>query len=49
MNKNGDLVSKDEEKAAVLYIFASVFTGGLSRRPSTVDGLQDGGVKPLPL
>jgi len=43
MNKNGNLVSADEEKAEVLNnIFASVFTGHLSPGPSPVDGLQDG-------
>jgi len=35
MNKNGDLVSTDEEKAEVLNnLFASVFTGNLSPHPS---------------
>jgi len=35
MNKNGDLVSTDEEKAEVLTkFFASVFTGNLSPHPS---------------
>ena len=43
MNKHDDLVSTAEEKAEVLSnIFASVFTGNLSPRPSPVDGLQDG-------
>jgi len=42
MNKNGNLVSKDEEKAEVLNFFASVFTGNLSPCPSPVYGLQDG-------
>jgi len=43
MNKNGKLVSTDEEKAEVLKkCFASLFSGNLSPRPSPVDGLQDG-------
>jgi len=43
MNKNGDLVSTDEEKAEVLHnIFASVFADNLSHHSSQVDGLQDG-------
>jgi len=43
MNKNGNLVSTDEEKAKVFNnLFASVFTGNLSPQPSPVDGLQDG-------
>jgi len=43
MNKNGNLVSTDEEKAEVLNnLFASVFTGRLSPCPSPADGLQDG-------
>jgi len=43
MNKNGNLVSTDEEKVEALNkIFASVFTGNLSPRSSPVDGLQDG-------
>ncbi|KFQ59950.1 hypothetical protein N334_02077, partial [Pelecanus crispus] len=43
MNKNGDLVSTDKEKAEVLNsFFASVFTGNLSPQPSQVDGPQDG-------
>jgi len=51
-NKNGDLVSTDEEKAEVLNnIFASVFTGNLTPQPSQVNGPQDGsrGLYPLPL
>jgi len=43
MNKNGDLVPIEEEKAEVLNkFFASVFTGNLSPCPSRVDGQQDG-------
>jgi len=43
MNKNGKLISTDEEKAEVLSnFFASIFTGNLSPLPSQVDGLQDG-------
>ena len=39
MNKNGGLVSTDEEKAEVLNnLFASVFTGNLSPHPSQVNG-----------
>jgi len=52
MNKNGELVSRNEEKAEVLNNFlVSVFTGNLYPRPFRVDGPQDGneGVKPLPL
>jgi len=42
-NKNGDLISTDEEKAEVLNnIFASVFTANLSPYPFQTDGLQDG-------
>jgi len=42
MNKHDDLVSTAEEKAEVLSnIFASVFTGNLSPRPSRVKGLKD--------
>jgi len=42
MNKNGNLVSRDEGKAEVLNnLFASVFTGNVSPCPSAVDGLQD--------
>jgi len=43
MNKNGNLISRDEEKAEVLNnLFASVFTGNLFPCPYPVDGLQDG-------
>jgi len=43
MNKNGDLVSTDEEKTKVLNtFFASVFTGNLSSHPSRVNGPQYG-------
>ena len=43
MNKNGNLVSIDEEKAEVLdNIFVSVFAGRLSPLSSWVNGLQDG-------
>jgi len=43
MNKNGNLISTDEEKTEVIHnIFASVFTGNLSPRPSPVEGLQAG-------
>jgi len=43
MNKNGNLVSTEEEKAEVLHnFFASVFTGNLSPLPSSADGPQDG-------
>jgi len=43
MNKNGSLVSADEEKVEVLKnLFASVFTGNLSPHPSQINGLQDG-------
>ncbi|KFW94610.1 hypothetical protein N336_00311, partial [Phalacrocorax carbo] len=46
MNKNGGLVSTDEEKAEVLNnIFASAFTGNLSPHPSQADGPQDGDQK----
>ena len=42
MNKNGNLVSTDEENAEVLNnFFASLFTVNLSPCPSPVDGLQD--------
>ena len=42
MNKNGHLISTEEEEAEVLNIFASVFTSSLSPQPSSVDGLQVG-------
>ncbi|KFQ61696.1 hypothetical protein N334_12538, partial [Pelecanus crispus] len=43
MNKNGDLVSTDEEKAEVLSnFFASFFNGNLSPHPSGVNGPQGG-------
>jgi len=43
MNKNGDLVSTDEEKAEVLdNSFVPVFTGSLPPHLSRVGGLQDG-------
>jgi len=43
MNRNGNLVSTDKEKAEVLNnIFASFLTGSLSPHPSQVNGLQDG-------
>jgi len=43
MNKNGNFISTDEEKAEVLNsIFDSAFTGNLSPQPSPADGLQDG-------
>jgi len=43
MNKNGDLISTDDNKAEVLNnLFASVFTGNLSPLPSLANGLQDG-------
>jgi len=42
MNKNGDLVSTDEEQAEVLNnIFASVFTGNLCPCSSRVKALQN--------
>ena len=42
MNKNGELVSTDKEKAEVLSnILASVFTGSLSPHPCRVYGPQD--------
>jgi len=52
MNKNGNLISTDEEQAEVLNnSFASVFTGNLSPHPSPFDGMKMGtrGVKPFPL
>jgi len=43
LNKNGDLLSTDEEKDEVRHnFFASVFTGSLSPQPSRVNGLQHG-------
>ncbi|KAK4826467.1 hypothetical protein QYF61_009194 [Mycteria americana] len=51
MNKNGDLVSTDEEKAEVLKnIFASAFTGNHSPHPSRANGqhVGDQGVKVPP-
>ena len=43
MNKNGNLISTDEEKAEVLSnFFTSIFTGNHSPHPSPVHGLQDG-------
>ena len=43
MNKNGEQVSTDQEKAEVLYnFFASVFIGNLSPCSSPADELQDG-------
>ena len=43
MNKNGNLISTDEEKAEVLNsCFVSVFTGNFSPCCSPVDQLQDG-------
>ncbi|KFQ57969.1 hypothetical protein N334_08085, partial [Pelecanus crispus] len=43
MNKKGDLVSTDEEKAEVLNnFFASVFTSNLSPHPSRINGPKDG-------
>jgi len=42
MNKNGDLVSAEEEKVEVLInIFASISTANLSPHTSQKDGLQD--------
>ena len=42
MNKNGNTVSTNKEKADVLNnFFASVFTGNLSPHPCLADGLQD--------
>jgi len=51
INKNGDLISTDQEKAEELNnCFASVFTGNLSPHPSRVnepqDGVQRGKVSP---
>ena len=52
-NKNGKLISTDEEKAEVLNkVCASIFTANLSPHPTRADGPQDGdqgGKKPLPL
>jgi len=43
MNKNGNLISTNEEKSEGLNnIFASVFTSNLSPHPSPANGLKDG-------
>jgi len=40
MSKTGKMVTTDKEKAEVINIFASVFTGNLSSHTSLVDGPQ---------